>query len=283
MNQTFRSALLAVGFGLVCTAATARPVVAISFDLAVARWQGTFGASRAALEEKAASEIAKWLGQELGFMGYEPGKTGPHRLVVHLEVVPDAGSRQDKETQLRLELAGQPAPPMVWSFRNEEGYSQPTNGVEAFALEITRRMAAIDRRALVRQILSQIPITNEAQLWKDPVGWVMPYRKSELCLDFKSLFRIENMLPSGAGPVLKEFTARASGDFAPRDNAPGSMLLRGRLFTEPMPSQDGLSDLGSAKPELVSIKAVYVVEYQPLQPCSKPVPPDAVEFRNTTP
>ena len=280
MNPTFRSALLAIGFAWACTAAAAPPVVAVSFDLAVVRWQGTFGANRTALEDKAALEISKWLAGELGFMTYEPSKTGPHRLIVHLEVVPDAGTRQDKETQLRLELVGHSAPPMVWRFRNEESYGQPTAGVDAFALEIGRRMAAVDQRALVRQLLSQVPITNEAQLWKDPVGWVMPYRKAELCMDFKSLLRIENMIPSGAGPVMKEFMARASGDFVPRDNAPGSMPLRGRLFTEPMPAQEGLADLGNARPDLVAIKAVYVVEYQPLQPCSKPVPPDAVEFRS---
>jgi hypothetical protein len=97
---------------------------------------------------------------------------------------------------------------------------------------------------------------------------------------FQSILRIENMMPSGAGPVLKEYRARATGDFAPPEAARAPPALRGRLFTEPdQASAQGLAELDRVKPELVGIRAVYVVEYQPLQPCNHPVPPEAVDFR----
>ena len=280
MNKIWRLIFIVIGLAgsaLACDAA--RPVVAVSFDLAVPRWQGKFGTQQDDFQNKAAQTIANWLGQQMGFAEFKAGAAGPHRLIVHLEVAPDAGTRQNKETQLRMELVGLAAvAPLVWRFRPDERYGEPTGGVDGFVRELELRLLDIDKQVLVRQLLSRVPIAHEAQLWKDPVGWVIPYRKAELCMDFRSMLRIENMLPSGAGPVLKEFMARASGDFAPRDPASASALMRGRLFTEPVPLQEGLADLGNAKPELVSIRAVYVVEYQPLQPCSKPVAPDAVDF-----
>ena len=281
MKQIWRLVLIAVGLAgsaLACVAA--RPIVAVSFDLAVPRWQKQFGTKQEEFQDKAAQTIASWLGQQMGFVGFEAGAVSPHRLMVHLEVAPDAGTKQYKETQLRMELVGQAAAtPLVWRFRPDDRYGDPTGGVDGFVRELGLRLLDIDKQTLVRQVLSRVPIAHEAQLWKDPVGWVIPYRKAELCMDFRSMLRIESMLPSGAGPVLKEFMARASGDFTPRDPASATALMRGRLFTVPVPLQEGLADLGNAKPELVAIRAVYVVEYQPLQPCSRAVPPEAVDFR----
>ena len=236
----------------------ARSMVGVAFDLAVPRWQGQFGSRQVELQTKAAQAVAAWLGQQMGYMGFEPGATGPHRLVLHLELAPDAGTRQYKETRLRLELAGQAdVAPLVWRFRPEDRYGDPTGGVDGFVLEIGLRLADIDRQRLVRELLGRVPVAHDAQLWKDPVGWVMPYRKSELCMDFRSLLRIENMMPSGAGPVLKEFMARASGDFVPGIAAGAAAgAMRGRLFTLPMPAQDGLSELNRAEPEHVAIRAV---------------------------
>ncbi len=257
-----------------------RPAVVVAFDLNVPRWIGQFGNRRAELQAKVALAVSAWMGQQMGFVDFQVVGAGPQRLVLHLDVAPDAGTREFKETQLRLELAGPAsAPPLVWRFRSDERYAEPTGGIDAFAQEVALRLLDIDKQALVHQVLSRVPIASEGALWKDPVGWVIPFRKTDLCMDFKSVLRIENMLPSGAGPVLKEFLARASGDFAPREAAHAPAALRGRLFTEPMPTQDGLAELGNARPEAVAIRAIYVTEYLPLQPCNKPVAPDRVDFR----
>jgi len=254
--------------------------VTIAFDLNVPRWQGQFGARRDELQAKVAAAVAAWMSQQMGFADFGAGTGGPQRLVLHLDVASDAGAHEFKETQLRLELAGAAAAtPLIWRFRSDERYAEPTGGVDAFAQEVALRLVDVDKQALVRQVLSRVPIASEAALWKDPVGWVIPFRKTDLCMDFKSMLRIENMLPSGAGPVLKEFMARASGDFAPREAAHAPSALRGRLFTEPVPAQESLADLGRARPDTVAVRAVYVTEYLPLQPCNKPVPPDRVDFR----
>lgn len=282
MNKLWRTILEAMILGVSAAASAAdRPAVAVAFDLNVPHWQGQFStAQRDDLQARVAKGVAAWMSQQMGFVDFEPGPTGLQRLVLHLDVAPDAGTRQFKETQLRLELVGTAsAPPLVWRFRDEEGYAESTKGVEAFAQEIALRLVDVDKQALVRQVLSKVSIASEAALWKNPVGWVIPFRKTDLCMDFKSMLRIENMLPSGAGPVFKEFIARASGDFAPGDAAHAPSALRGRLFTVPVPAQDGLADLGRAKPEAVTIRAIYVTEYLPLQPCNKPVPPDRVDFR----
>jgi hypothetical protein len=281
MSKHWRTILGAVAIGALMPAwAVDRPAVTIAFDLNVPRWQGQFGARRDELQAKVAAAVAAWMSQQMGFADFGAGTGGPQRLVLHLDVAPDAGAHEFKETQLRLELAGAAAAtPLVWRFRSDERYAEPTGGVDAFAQEVALRLVDVDKQALVRQVLSRVPIASEAALWKDPVGWVIPFRKTDLCMDFKSMLRIENMLPSGAGPVLKEFMARASGDFAPREAAHAPSALRGRLFTEPVPAQEGLADLGRARPDTVAVRAVYVTEYLPLQPCNKPVPPDRVDFR----
>ena len=282
MTKPWRAILLAMVLGTAAAASAAdRPAVAVSFDLNVPRWQGQFSPTqRDDLQAKVAKSVATWMSQQMGFVDFEPSLTGAQRLVLHLDLAPDTGARQFKETQLRLELAGTPAAsPLVWRFRDEEGYADGTRGVDAFAQEIALRLVDVDKQALVRQVLSKVSIAKEAALWKDPVGWVIPFRKTDLCMDFKSMLRIENMLPSGAGPVVKVFTARASGDFTPREAAHAPSALRGRLFTEPEPAQDGLAELGRARAEAVTIRAIYVTEYLPLQPCNKPVPPDRVDFR----
>lgn len=275
--------LIACLAGAACTAGRARPVVAVSFDLAVPRWVNTFGDQRDALQAKAAQAVASWLDQQMGFVDFEAGSSGPHRLVLHLEVAPDAGTRPYKETQLRLELLGQPtAQPLVWRFRPDDRFGEPTGGVDGLVREIGLRLGGIDKQALVRQVLSRVPIASEAQLWKDPVGWVIPYSRTDLCMDLRSLLHIENMMPSGAGPVLKEYDARATGDFKPPEAQPAAATLRGRVFTEPQTSPEGLAELGRAKADQVAIRAVYIVEYQPLATCSRPVPPEAVDFRGGT-
>jgi len=281
MSKPWRTILGAVAIGAMMPAwAVDRPAVTIAFDLNVPRWQGQFGARRDELQAKVAAAVAAWMSQQMGFADFGAGTGGPQRLVLHLDVASDAGSHEFKETQLRLELAGAAAAtPLIWRFRSDERYAEPTGGVDAFAQEVALRLVDVDKQALVRQVLSRVPIASEAALWKDPVGWVIPFRKTDLCMDFKSMLRIENMLPSGAGPVLKEFMARASGDFAPREAAHAPSALRGRLFTEPVPAQEGLADLGRARPDTVAVRAVYVTEYLPLQPCNKPVPPDRVDFR----
>jgi hypothetical protein len=94
------------------------------------------------------------------------------------------------------------------------------------------------------------------------------------------------MLPSGAGPVLREFLTRASGDFDPpgaSGGAPGAAALRGRLFAQPEAGAEGVAELRRVRPEDVSVRGIYVVEYRQLVPCTGPVPLEAVDFRGSRP
>ena len=272
--------------------ATDRPRVSVSFELAERRLQNAFQpAQRKELEARAAAVIAQRLGERIGFVAFsaEP-PASPQTLAVRLEAAPGSSQAMFKETLLRLELTGPglAARSLSWRFRPEERYGDPTGGVEALVREIELRTRDIDYRALIQDVLSQVAIAREAQVWQDPVGWVIPYRKAELCLDFRSLMRIESMLPSGAVPVLREYTARASADFDPPAGAaspagPVTTALRGRLFMQPEASAEGLAELRRARPEDVSVRGIYVIEYRQLAPCSGPVPLEAVDFRGGRP
>lgn len=270
--------------------ATDRPRVSVSFELSERRLQNAFQpAQRKELEARAAAVIAQRLGERIGFVAFSAdAPAGPHMLAVRLEAAPGSSQALFKETLLRLELSGPgvvTARSLSWRFRPEERYGDPTGGVEALVREIELRLRDIDYRALIQDVLSQVAIAREARVWQDPVGWVIPYRKAELCLDFRSVMRIESMLPSGAGPVLREYTARASADFDPPagPGSPGTTALRGRLFMQPEGSAEGLAELRRARPEEVSVRGVYVIEYRQLAPCGGPVPLEAVDFRGSRP
>lgn len=266
--------------------ATDRPRISVSFELAERRLQNAFQpAQRQDLEARAAAAIAQRLGERIGFVSFSAAPpAAPQLLKVRLEAAPGSAQALFKETLLRLELTGPGLTPrsLSWRFRPEERYGDPTGGVEALVREIELRLRELDDRALIQDVMSQVAIAREAQVWQDPVGWVIPYRKTELCLDFRSLLRIESMLPSGAGPVLREFLTRASADFDP-PAAAGAAGLRGRLFTQPEAGAEGVAELRRARPEDVSIRGIYVVEYRQLAPCTGPVPLDAVDFRGSRP
>jgi hypothetical protein len=88
--------------------------------------------------------------------------------------------------------------------------------------------------------------------------------------------------------VLREYMARASADFDPPAGPAGpaglvTTALRGRLFVLPEASAEGLAELRRARPEEVSVRGIYVIEYRQLAPCTGPVPLEAVDFRGGRP
>lgn len=266
-------------------AAQVRPVVAVSFDLAVPRWQAHFGGDRAAFEKEAADRIAQWFGDRFGFVSFDPNATSMPRVVVHLELAPGQSARQNKETQLRLELTGARSPaPLVWRFRSEDLFAEPMGGGPGLLKELELRLDDVNPQALVGQVLSQVSIAKEAHLWKNPVSWIIPYRKSELCMELDSVLRIVSMMPSGAGPQQRIFRTRAKGEFRPEGSTPPPDLV-GRLYTVPeksaMPEEgeSGLDALGAVNPQQVSIQAIYVIDYQRMHPCVGAASPTTVDFR----
>jgi hypothetical protein len=288
LNRLFITGLVVCLLGAAAPAqATDRPRISVSFELAERRLQNAFQpAQRQDLEARAAAVIAQRLGERIGFVSFSAAApAAPQVLKVRLEAAPGSSQALFKETLLRLELTGPGLTPrsLSWRFRPEERYGDPTGGVEALVREIELRLRELDDRALIQDVMSQVAIAHEAQVWQDPLGWVIPYRKTELCLDFRSLLRIESMLPSGAGPVLREFLTRASADFDPPGTVGGAAALRGRLFTQPEAGAEGVAELRRVRPEDVSIRGIYVVEYRQLAPCAGPVPLDAVDFRGSRP
>ena len=226
-----------------------RPVVAVSFDLAVPRWQAHFGTDHGAFEKAAADRIAQWFGDRVGFVSFDPHATSMPRLIVHLELAPGQSVRQNKETQLRLELAGARTPaPLVWRFRSEDLFGEPIGGGPGLLKELELRLDDINRQALIGQVLSQVSIAKKAHLWKNPVSWVIPYRKSELCMELDSVLRIVSMMPSGAGPQQRIFRTRAKGEFRPEGSTPSPEWV-GRLYAVPetstTPPEEGESGLGA--------------------------------------
>lgn len=269
-------------------AAQQRPVVGVSFDLAVPRWQAHLGDDRPIFEKQAAAHVAKFLGDQVGFVSFDPDVPSTPKLIVHLEVAPGAGVSLKKATQLRLELAGAaPAASLAWSFRPEGTFAEPTGGLLGLLKELDLRLVDVNRPELVGEVLSRVSIAKVAHLWKNPVVWVIPYRKTELCMELSSVLRIVSMMPSPAGPQQRIYRTRAKGEFRPEGSTESPDWI-GRLFTVPEKSaapeetEAGLDALGAADPQKVSIQAIYVLDYQRMQPCVESVSPATVDFRGGT-
>jgi hypothetical protein len=258
-----------------------RATVGVTFRLEQPRYRLEFTpAELVALESKAAQVIAMRLGGRIGFVRFAPGRTGDAVLAFRLDDNVRT-ARGLREVGFHLELSGGGIAPRrtYWKFRAQDRFAEPVGSVEALVREIDLRVQETDHKVLVTELLSEVPIARSGKVWRNPLGWVIPHRNADLCMDLKSLLRVENTLPSGAGPVLKEYTAKAVGDF----NPPGPTPLdefRGRLFIEAMPGQEALDQLNTVQPDQVSVKAVYVKEYLHLDPCTLgPISFEAVDFR----
>jgi hypothetical protein len=201
-------------------------------------------------------------------------------------------SRSPGEVGFHIELSGlqtgSRAKPLYWTFRQDPfGQKLGDNPVPVLLREIELRIGGQDYTALIRDVLSQVPIAHDGRLWMDPLGWVLPHRSVDLCMDRDSLLRIEAAVPSGVGPMVHPFHARAATHFDP----PGPTDIesyRGRLFgkdtKEAITQEVGLGNLARTQPNTVKVKGIYVEEYMSLAPCgtgtsADSLAPDNQDFR----
>ena len=102
-----------------------------------------------------------------------------------------------------------------------------------------------------------------------------------------SVVRIVSMMPTGAGRQQRIYRARASGPFDPPVSTPPVPPTEwiGRLFTEvekPVladESEAAPAAIGAVNHQQVDILAIYVLDYQRLQPCVEAASPQTVDFR----
>ena len=253
-------------------AADDRPVIKVRFVIADVSYKLKFADSdRPAVEGAAAARIAERLGARIGFVRFTT-QDGPDTvLTFELNRQDPSGTGDIREVGFHVTLRqqGQPLGDRVYvMFRPQTESLAPIPGREALTESIGPKVAeAAAPRGPITALLSAIPIARQALLVQNPLGWVIPYRHDDLCMDEASVVRLSNTVDSPMTTVVRQFTAKTSGRAKQGE-------LRGRIFGEPHPvAQDHLDDLRNTPAERIRVDGVYVVQYSPRTPCDAAVAP----------
>lgn len=272
------AALLALLALAVSGGARAEPPrsVQVMFSLAQPRYRLEFGEGLVDLEPAAARAIADALGERIRFVRFTTEPPAETRLTFVLDALDRADRGLMKETGFHIELVapGAPVRRMYWRFRPLERFAVRLGDADSFVREIRQTIETSDHAALVRDLLSAVPIAKRTKLVPDPFGWVLSHRFTEVCMGAATLLKVRSSFPSGAAMMALDIRAHPSGWFP----APEEEFREGVLLT-PAEPQLGLDRLKAAPREQVQVVAVYVVDYTLLVPCTGATSPEAVDFR----
>lgn len=259
-------------------AADDRPLIQVRFVIADPGYRLKFSdADRPGVEAAAAARIAERLAARIGFLRFTTGDGPDTVLTLELNRQDPTGTGDIREVGFHVTLRrqGQPLGERVYvMFRPQTESLAPIPGRDALVEAIGPRVAdAAAPRGPITALLSAVPIAHQAVLVQDPLGWVIPYRHDDLCMDEASVVRLSNTVDSPVATMVRQFTARASG----RTNQGEA---RGRIFSEPDPAtQAHLDDLRNLPAARIHVDAVYVVQYSPRTPCDAMLAPPAPEPR----
>jgi hypothetical protein len=230
------------------------------------------------LETRVAGFLAGELSREVRFLRFTRGDA-PFRLSVRLGQ-PGASRVSFHDVLFQIELTGpdQIRSRSAWLFRGGNAWGTGIGSASQLRTEIETSLGSHDMAELVPEVLSAIPVARDGLLIQDQqvgVGWVVPFKSSEVCMDSQSEIKLKTEVASDLGLIPKEFRARATAPYNPRGLAPREEL-RNCLLCLAVPDQDGLDMVRRSQPADVHVKQVFVTSYRRTQPCQEPLAPAAV-------
>lgn len=292
------AALLSIGLA----EAVQLPGVQIDFKITEPDYRDEFFDSQLAdLRLAGATLLAELLADEVGFLAFSPASEeavtstlpGPqdsdcpesgtdYRLCIRLDGLERGSQGVAHEVGLHFQLRG----PEVreneardyWMFRSRQEWELPVPGVPELLTEIRLKLADADYPGLVREVLSQIKLSERCQVRKEmPAGWILPFTHEDLCMDRGTKLTIEHEVIVAMIALELSFTVEASGELL----APGSPE-HGQVFCKPAAGLDPLqlAELHEAPAEAVAKTKIFVVDYQRLDTeCSRePQSPAELDF-----
>lgn len=262
-----RAALLALLLlALTASEASAKTLVTVKFVL-TAYQQVFFDAAQTELiQKRAADRIIARLREHARFLDFT-AQDSPFKLTVTLR--PRLASERTEtppravpgEVVLQFNLEGPrvTAEPVYVVFRpaSDIGRVPPVDG---FIEEIDIKLPQEIYRGQLRSMLLKVPIANTAQV--RTAGWLLPYERSELCLEVDSELDIEHLVRlTGGGTRRQKLSAIADGD------------VDGRILGSPAQAAEAkLQELAALPPSQVAVDLVWVTKYQDLTGCSRDFP-----------
>jgi hypothetical protein len=217
-----------------------------------------------------AARTVERLRDRIGFMRFTADGNADAVLTLDVDRGPDRtpGSAL-REVGLHAALAhgGQPLGEGAYLTFRPVGSSKAIPERAPLAEEMAQKVAeAAGPRGPITGLLSQIPIARAARFVKDPIGWVIPFRHDELCINDVSVVRVANVVETPTASVSREFTARTSGRYR-QDGQ------QERILGEPHPTaQDHLDEFKNTPVERIRVDAIYVVSYTRHTRCDAGLP-----------
>jgi hypothetical protein len=249
-----------------------RPVIKVEFVIVDANYKLKFtDADRPGVQAAAAARIVERIGARIGFVRFTTAD-GPDTVLkfeLNRQDPKSTGDIREVGFHVTLSQRGQPLGEGAYvPFRPQTESLSTIPGREALIEAIGPKVAdASAPRGPITALLSVVPIARQAVLVQNPLGWVIPYKHDDLCMDEASVVRLSNTVDSPVTTVVRHFTAKTSGRAKQED-------MRGRIFGEPHPlAQDHLDEMKNTPVGQIKVDGVYVVQYSPRTPCDTVVPP----------
>jgi hypothetical protein len=261
------------------SAAAEAPLVKVELTLAEPVYRGELKEAEIRdLGTRVADFLAGEMSREVRFLRFTRGDA-PFHLSVRLG---EAGASRVSfhDVLFHIELTG---PDRIrsgttWLFRGSNAWGTGIGSAGQFRTEIETSLGSHDMAELVPEVLSAIPVARDGFLIQDQrvgVGWVVPFRPAEVCMDTQSEIKLKTEVASDLGVVPREFRAKATMPYNPR-GAAAREELRHCLLCLAVPNQDGLDMVRRSRPSDVHVTNVYVMSYSRTQGCQEPLAPEAV-------
>ena len=236
-------------------------------------------------ERDAARQIAAALGEPPGFLAFqaegEPAVAGgpapAATLTVRVVAKAPAAATVLREIGLVVDAAGAGVgrgEPAYLVLRGQDDIRAAPSRAAELAREIASRVAEREED-VVRDVLSRVPIATTGARLEEPLGWILPYRPEEICIDFRSRFAIASEVQQAIGRQELDLPSEFRVVFDP----PGDTPLddhRHRIVTLPTLPGDHPDIVLLKGARAATVKAVRVTQYVRQSGCgAQPSPAEA--------
>lgn len=260
-----------------------KPRVAVRFEIADPAYRANLRETQsAAAEKELASFLVDKLDREVGFLEFsldpsayllrvrlgEPG-ADPTFSPVSLHFTTFATGTGGAQT----ETLGTRVVPVIRAIDRETSVEDFLESRNSFVERLKSELEQIDFADLVPELFSAVPVEAaeslliDTGLQREPVAWIIPYRREDLCMDVGSEVSVQARLPAGVLGVREtHYTTVAKQPFDPPPGAVSEELerLRFRLLCFPPENQEDLDLLQSSTPEDVEVESIFVTLYFPI-------------------
>jgi hypothetical protein len=239
---------------------TPRPAVRVTFEVQEPSVKSNFTpAEIAEIEAAGAAMVARHLAGRARFLDFQPA-VPRYQLRVALNRRDVTSSRPDDLVLHAAVLGPGVAPSRIhWKvFRRAQQVTPPIGGSPAQFLRTLELVLAGHEDMPIMPRLTRIPLTTTVALSPQPLGWVLPYRRDELCIDPASTLRVDNVIPAGPSAVRNySYEADASGELTP-----ASGRQWGKVITVARAAQPEYAALRQAiSAGTARVTAVYLIKY----------------------